>query len=204
MILAWAAGLAAAEVPEGVRPVATDPGAPDRYLQHLRGSGQPEAALACDPLLPGTVLLCFRVWEDGKRRWVDAADLPKWDVTTGALRAHVTAAAEAQLEAAEWVPVAEMEARYLRHVDGDGWAVSGLLAPHALATRLGAESLRAAIPAQGVLLAWAPGSTDLEKVMAVGAREVFDGQSDRITPKVYQWDGTAWLPFGEAVPAPTP
>ena len=54
--------------------------------------------------------------------------------------------ARAKVAAASWVPVEGTTDRYLRLVDGDGWAAAGLLVPDAVAARLGAPDPAAARP----------------------------------------------------------
>jgi len=195
------AGVSMAAVPDGIRPVATDLAAPLRYRRHLEATGEPPSDLACDILLPGALMLCFRVWEDGALSWVDASDLARWQETTASLRAHVVARSAEQVNEAPLVGVRGLAARYVQHASGEGWAVAGLLAPEALAARAGGRPVRAALPGQDVLVAWAAGTPELDKVMAVGVRELFDKRPRPLTPRVFQWDGGAWLPFGEAVPA---
>ncbi len=174
--------------------MATDPATPIRYRR------QRDADLACEPLWPGVSLLCFRVWEGGERRWVESSDLERWGVGIPELKAALAKQAPSHLKDAEIVEVGGMSEKYLRLADGDGWAAAALLAPQDLAARVGERPIRAALPGEGVLLAWKGGSEELDRVMAVGVRELYEGASGGLSPVVYQWDGKAWLPFGEAVP----
>lgn len=202
MIL-WLVPAAGAAVPDGVRPAVVGLDVPLAVAAWRQREGLPADALACEPLWPGATLLCWRVWEDGRRRWVLGSDLERWAADAAALRAAVVKAAEARLEGAERVPVGGMEASWHRHVDGD-WAAAGVLLPDALAAKVGGLPVRVGVPGDGVLVAWKGGDPDLDRVMAVGVREIFDAQPVRVTPHVWQWDGRAWSPFGEAVPKTLP
>ncbi|HHO52794.1 MAG TPA: hypothetical protein ENK18_18445, partial [Deltaproteobacteria bacterium] len=130
-------GPALAQVPPGLRPVAASPDTPERYVAWRTSQGLPPAQLHCEPLWPGVALLCFRVWEDGLRRWVERGDLIRWGVGAEALKARILEASAAPIQAAESVSVEGMSAGYLRLVDGDGWAVAGLLRPELLSERPG-------------------------------------------------------------------
>lgn len=193
-------GIAWAQVPAGLRPVAASVDAPGRYQAWRTAQGLPPAQLHCEPLWPEVSLLCFRVWEDGRRRWVEQADLGRWGVSAEALRAAVEQASAAPIEGAQPVSIEGMSERYLQLVDGDGWAVAGLLRPELLAQRLGGGPLRVAMPSQGVLVAWRPAGLEVDKVMAVGVQELYASQPDALSPRVFLWSGTAWRPFGQAVP----
>lgn len=173
---------------ENLRPVATSP-------QAVNGVTEP----VCAPLWPGAVLLCFRIWEDGARRWVTRADAERWNVGSGQLTTSVRANAAAHVARAELMPVEGTDAFYLRLVDGD-WAAAGVLAPDAVAARLGGGPVRMAVPAEGVFVAWKAGDADLDKIMAVGVRELFDQTPGPVSPRVFLWDGVRWTPFGQANP----
>lgn len=167
----------------------------------MKSSGKQSDPLACRVLWKDHALLCFRVWEKDRRRWVTEADLKAWSTTTADLGAAVAgSAAKVLTERVEKVPVDGSEATYLRLRDGDGWAASGVLAPHVLAKRLGVPYL-AAIPAEGVFVAWKHGTPELDHIMAVGVREMHDEQDGGVSPYIYAWDGAKWTPFGEAKPS---
>lgn len=195
----WVLGVWAA-APEGLRPVMATPDTPERYRMWRLVEQLPEDDLACEPIWPDTALLCFRLWENGKRRWVGESDLRAWRTNVAALEAQVAAHAGPKLQAAELVPIEGMNTTYLRLVDGDGWAAAGLLHPELLAERLGGLPIRVAVPNDTVLVAWKAQGKDVDQVMAVGVRELYDQQSGGVSPQIRQWDGESWLPFGQALP----
>jgi hypothetical protein len=207
---AWLVGsaLAAEPVPANLanlRPVAADTDAPLRFAAWRASRGLPPETLACEPTVPKAALLCFRVWEKGSRRWVTTADLQRWSTDLPQLRAALSAEARAKVAAASLVPVEGALQTYLRLVDGDGWAAAGLLVPDAVATRLGGAPVRISVPAEGILLAWKPAGPDLDRILAVGARELYDTQQGSVSPAIFTWDGRTWAPFGEAIPtSPAP
>jgi len=186
-------------LPKGLRPVVADTGAPGRFAAWRQEKGLPAAELACEPALPGAVLLCFRVWEGDLRRWVTRDDLARWGATTGDVRDALLPEARRRIASAEEVPIEGTTSSYLRLADGDGWAASAVLAPVALATRLGEMSVRIALPAEGVLLAWRTGDAERDRIMAVGARETYDAQPGSVSPAMFTWDGHVWTKFGEAL-----
>lgn len=204
MIAAWAVVAWAGPPTEDLRPVLAPIDAPEGYARWRQDRGLAPDPLACAPAWPGTALLCFRVWEGSRRRWVTQGDLAAWGVPVEGLVTTVAEASRAVIGRAEVVPVEGMEARYLRLVDGDGWAAVGFLHPELVAERLGGLPIRLAVPSEGVLVAWRPGGLALDKVLAVGVRELYDAQPGGVTPKILQWDGSTWLPFGEATPAAPP
>ena len=99
--------------------------------------------------------------------------------------------------------VADMEGRYFVAEVGDGQDAAPFLAPLALERLLGAHPVLAC-PADGAVLAWVPGSADLDKVVAVGVRKAHDSASHPVSPRVYTWDGAGWVVWGEAVSTPAP
>ena len=191
----------AAEVPEGLRPVVVPVDAPEQYAAFLEKKGLTSEPLACRPLWDGYSLLCFRIWERDRRRWVTQGDLGAWTASISDLEARLIPAAQEVLkQRMESVPVEGTPSSYLRLTDGDGWAASLVLAPQILSKRLGVPFL-AAIPSEGVFVAWGHGDPQLDHIMAVGVRELFDEQAGGVSPFVHAWDGQKWTPFGEAKPS---
>ncbi len=192
--------IAAAGVPDDVRPVVVEAGAPARYGHWRARRGLEAQTLVCGPLWPTVSELCFHVSDDGERRWVHGEDLARWSVDLDTLRAEVSRRARAHVAEADWVRIEGMEARYLRVSGGDGWAAAGVLHPEALRQRLGGGPVRAAMPAQGVMVAYRGRSPELDRVMAVGIRELFETLPGSVSPRVFEWAGSGWRPFGLAVP----
>jgi hypothetical protein len=206
--LAWPVATALAAEPAvnlaDLRPVAADTDAPVRFAAWRASSGLAPEGLACEPTLPKAVLLCFRVWEKGSRRWVTTGDLQRWGTDLPTLRAALQDHARAKVAAAPLVEVEGAHERYLRLVDGDGWAAAGLLAPDAIALRLGGTPVRVSFPAEGVLVAYRPAGPELDRILAVGARELYDTQQGSVSPAIFTWDGRAWTTFSEALPTSPP
>jgi hypothetical protein len=95
-----------------------------------------------------------------------------------------------------------MDAWYWKADAGDGWSAAGVLRPDLLAARVGTLPLFVATPVDGVLLAWAPGTPELDMVIAVGAKEMYESEEGPVTPIVHRWDGKRWSSFAEATPVP--
>lgn len=194
-LAAWGAPPAA-----DLRPVATAAGVQERYTRWRELEGLPPERLVCQVAWAEVVDLCFRVWEQGKRRWVVVGDLAAWGADAAGLRATLAEPAAERVRAAELAPIEGMSTSYLRLVDGDGWAAAGLLRPELVAERLGGGPVRVALPAESVLVAWKVQGDEVDKVMAVGVRELYEGTPGAVSPKIVTWDAGKWIPFGEARP----
>jgi hypothetical protein len=185
-----------AAIPDGVRPMAAPTDVVESYAKAFPAS----APLACAPLLPEHAHLCFRVWEGKTRRWVTEADLASWQTDREALVQHVAKRSGAVLASElEQQAIPDMDAGYLQLRDGDGWAVAPFFDGPAIEQRLGAMP-RVAIPRAGVVLAWPTGSAELDKVMAVAVREMYEAADDAVTPMVHVWRDGRYVPFGVANP----
>ncbi|MBT3220518.1 MAG: hypothetical protein HN348_15635 [Proteobacteria bacterium] len=183
--------------PDGVRPVIAPADAAEQYAEWARSKGSSDE-LVCEAIWPGEALLCFRVWEDKRRRWVTKKDLEKWDTNIAALRALVADQGKAHLEELEQRPIEGTDGHYWVLVDGDGWTAAGVLNPTLLAQKIGSQKVMVGMPAEGILMAWQPENADRDHIMAVGVRELFDSQKEGVTAVVYSWTGTRWLPYAEA------
>ncbi len=189
-----------------VLPALAPSDAPTQYASWLAETGRPRAELACDPLWKDAALLCFKVQIGNKRRWVTRADLAKWKWDLPELRRRVTEAArqhDTSLPNPAAVPGLD-GATYWIASGGDGWATAALLDPVALAERLGGGPFLVAVPLETVLIAWKPGNADLDRVIAVGVREMYDGQEGPVSAVIHLWDGERFTAFGEAKPSSAP
>jgi hypothetical protein len=59
-----------------------------------------------------------------------------------------------------------------------------------------------AIPARDAVLAWSLGDAELDKIMAVGVRKLFEASAFPVSRKILAWDGHRWVVRGEVKPAP--
>ncbi len=196
-IWAWMAGTGLGSPSGEVQPVALHAGASERYAAWRRQRGLSSAALACEPVWRDVLDVCL--WKPGSKpesAWVHSTqDSPETGAQVRRRSSEVVAAARLR-------SVVDMPHRYLVLATDDGWAAAGLLRPDLVAQRLGGLPIRVAMPAQGLLVAYKPMGPALDRVMAIGVREMHDASERRLSPKVFEWDGTAWSPFGEAVPTP--
>ena len=184
-----------------VRPVAAPWDVMQQYAEWSEANGAARQ-IHCDAVWTDHVRLCFRKWEGQTRRWLELDDLEREGLTTAALRERIVRRGEPVLGSLEQVGVDGMAHQYWQIRDGDGWGVWGALKPAALARAMGSKGgIHVAIPSQGVLLAWPVGSPELDHVMAVGVREMYDQQADPVSAVVHTWDGSAWTILGEAKPA---
>ena len=193
--------LAVAAVPDTVVPAAGPADVQARFDGWNVRQDRALATLACGPLFGDHGRLCYRVGEPGSRRWVTLDDLSSWGESLDSLQAEIRARAARQLVGRlEPVTIDGMGATYWVSKATDGWTLSPLLHPPS-AEQVG-RPLLAAVPADGVVLLWTGGRADVDKVIAVGARELYDSRSRPVTPVVHQWDGARWIPFARAVARP--
>ena len=197
--VAWAAP------PKGVVPAIAPADAPQQYAEYLKSKGGAATdTLACDVLWKDEALVCFKVDEKGVRRWVTTADVAAWKTDVGTLRATATEHARVVLQTQPTKQkIVDMTASYWKAAEGDGWSAAGVLAPDALAVRIGGAPVLVGVPSDGVLIAWTPGDAQVDKIMAVGVKEMYDAQDGAVTPVIHEWTGKEWAPYGEAV-ATTP
>lgn len=208
----WLAMAASAGIPTDavIRPVAASRATIDRFTAWQAGRNTSASPPHCQALPIPEVFLCFRVWEGTRRRWVTEADRAQWAMTEAQLYEMARRDCVASLRSAgfRWVRDSSSaiggrrdRARYLELVDGDGGAVAGVLCPEAVSQRLGKPTFRAAMPTEDVFLAWPAGDPELDRILAVGAREIHDQHRRSLTPQVVHFDGDRWRAFGRAVPS---
>jgi hypothetical protein len=196
------APLALGAVPTSVRPVVAPDDAPAQHEAWEKARGHTPEPLACEVVWKDHARVCFTVVDGEKKRWVTEADLASWGVDLDAVVTAVIDRARAPLsDRPRARKVDEMAGTYWLSAEGDGWDAALLREPQWIVERVGAAPVLVAAPADGTILAWRPGDAELDKVMAVGARRMFDTQPGSVTPMVFQWDGKSWLAFGQAVAA---
>ena len=202
LVMAWVVRSGAIEPIEPIEPIAMTSDAPSRYAAWQGERGPPADELHCDTVWSDAIDVCYRARGGATPRWMHRSDVAALRGGADGLRSRVDVEAAAVVGRAAWVRVGGMAHRYLSLTTPDGWAVAGLLRPDVLSKRLGGVPIRVAMPAQGLLVAWKPSCFELDRVMAVGVRELYEEQPRRLSPKVFQWDGTSWSAFGQAVPRP--
>jgi hypothetical protein len=183
-----------AAVPEEVLPIVAEAGAPDQYAAWRAANGLAPAGPVCRDTWPGVLVVCARVEDGGRRRWVSSEDLVSWGVSAAEVWSALEARAATRVAGSERVrPVTGMAgANYWAEAEADGWAAAVLLAPDAVARRLGGTSLRVAAPTPDVVLAWVDGGAEVDQIVSVGAAELA-ATSAGLTPQVWVWRG-GWVP----------
>ena len=188
-----------ASLPEGFSPVVSPTDAPKQYEQWASDKGRP-GSLACARVWTADSLLCFRT-QDGKvRRWVLHEDLRSQNLTLDGLVASARKDALVHLSDVERVPVDGMDKTYWRLRATDGWAAAALLVPGELVAKISSPTpLYVAFPTHDVALIWSSGDPELDHVMLVGAREMYDQMPGQVSPAAHLWTGEEWRRGGEAV-----
>lgn len=189
--------------PPEIRPMAARADQRARFQAAMRDAGKTGAATEqeCD-LLAEQLSICYVKGTTGDLDYVTAADLAAWAMSPEALRDAAQRSAlqgfSANRPAAS--AVEGVAGTWWLSAEADGLDAAGLLHPDRLAQIAGKTPV-VAVPAQGALLFWVPGDPELDKVMAVAARRIYDGADQRVSPLVYQWAGDHWEVWGEATPA---
>lgn len=171
-------------------------------------AGRP--APVCQDLLPDHARLCFRVVEEGRRRWLAPSDLARLETAPPALRAQVVEQGRGAL-VPERRHVAGMppDARsaYLVLRDGQGHVAATLADPTILGALLGGGRFRVAVPRAGVVFAWADpavaklstiAAAELDRILLVAVREAYDTADDAVSPMVHVHEDGRFVPFGQA------
>lgn len=192
----WGAvALAATEV----RPVAEPVDVVSAFRAEAAALGRKgdAAELACRDLAE-QLMLCFVAGDE--RRYVTRAELVAWgeDLAAVEARAKVAALAGFNADRPAMMAVDGLSGRYWLSAEGDGLDAAALLYPERLAAIVGGEPV-VAVPAAGVLLMWVPGDKDLDKVMAVGVRQMHDASEHPVSSRIYRWNGQKWVVWGQAV-----
>jgi hypothetical protein len=196
----WLAiGVAGAAPPAALRWTIEPPAVEEAFSAAARGRGEvgPSAVPACEPV-GQELLACAWLPAAGGWRLASMVDVMGWGKGLSDLL-HVARAEVRAAWAARPPERAEVEGGggvYLLRAAGDGQDTLGLLIPDAIDAAVGAPAV-VAVPRPGVLIAWKPGDPDLDKILAVGARRIADGAADRISARVYRWDGARWVIWGE-------
>jgi hypothetical protein len=169
-----------------------------------KGRSGDATKLDCRPAFDD-LLFCLTKLEGDRWRYSTVADLQAWGLSSA--QAHTQAAAylrklplDSRLKKQTVQGVA---GAYFSGRADDGRDVAPLLTPDALQTFLGG-SVVVALPAQGAVIAWVAGRPELDKVMAVGVRKIYDQASHPITPRIYRWGKEGWEVWGEAVKPEAP
>ncbi len=195
-----------AEVPAGVLPLVERPGIQISWSEQARDAGaEGEAAVLACRIFAEDLALCFTTpAPDGEtRRMVTLADLGAWQVELAEVEQQAVAAVAAGISEQRpgSVQVEGDTRSYLLSAEGDGLDQAGLFHPAALQARFDGGAFAVGIPARGVLIAFPLGDRELETMVGVGVRRLWESVDEPITPKMYAWDGTSWAVWGEARPS---
>jgi hypothetical protein len=195
LALAW---LAAAAIPDDVRPVASPVDVQAQLDRWRAAQDQEPAVLACAPLWPEQAQLCFRRGASATA-YVTVADLKAWKVDLDGLVAELRRRSEPKVEAQlRAIDIDGTTARYWIATGDDGWASALLLHPGAVSAKVGSPLL-VAVPAEGIVVAWRGGEADIDKIVTVGVTQIHASRPGSITAVVHRWTGSEWVQWAEAV-----
>ena len=173
---------------------------PGDYADWRESKGLPPSALVCEEVWSHQVRVCLKQAQNGKRVWVTTAEVESWLETAESVFTEIRLRAKPYLEETELRRVEDMPVPYLMLRDGVGWGVAALWYPEDFVARLGGKRLQVAMPTDGIVMGWIPGSPEVDTVLAGAARELYDQDTKKhgVTPMVHTWTGTQWLQFGLA------
>lgn len=168
------------------------------YVQAAMAEGRTgaDAQPACRELV-APISLCFRVEEAGQLRVVTRGDLQRWGLDLPALERQAAGALTTNPMVRRTI---EGGGAYYEIVAPDGREAVILLHPEWLAEA--GPDARVALPAVGTVLVWSAGDAEIDQILAVGARKMFEQYEAPLTPLVLRWDGSAYKAWGEAKPKP--
>lgn len=158
------------------------------------GKTGPDIEPACRELV-APISLCFRVEESGQLRVVTRGDLARWGVDLAALERQ---AAGALTENPLVRRTIEGGGAYYEVVAPEGRESVVLLHPEWLA--VAGPDARVAFPVMGIVLVWSAGDAEVDQILAVGARKMYEQVEGPLTPLVVRWDGQSFRAWGEAKP----
>ena len=165
--------------------------------ERLRAQGKTGTAaeLACEDLVLNELYLCFRHVQGDRAPYVTQAELAAWGASTADLRAR-----SAALLTSNPLQLRKIEGggQYFEVVCPPGREAVVLLHPEWLTT-VGPVPLVTS-PVQGVVLVWDAMDPEVNKIVAVGARKMFEGYPGAISPLVYRWNGAGFVAWGDARP----
>jgi hypothetical protein len=194
---------ALAAVPDAVRPSIAPWDIQEQHNRWRQQQGEPAQVLACRTFWTDQAKLCFRIVHGDRRQWVTESHLGPWGVDFDGLKKTVVEngalAIHRQLKP---VPIPGMSEQYWLASNEAGWSAGVLLQPTAFAAVGSGTNLMAAVPAHGIVLLWQGGNPEVDKVVAIGVREIYATEAGAVTPLIYWWTGSDWTVFGEAKKRP--
>ncbi len=186
-----------------LRPMAAPADAASRFRQAAEAAGKvgASAQIVCE-LLAEQLSLCAVKGSTGALDYLTQAEAEAWGLDPATLRTRLAEVALAGLREGRPAPasVDGMSGRYWVSAEADGLDAAGLLHPERLAVIAGAEPV-IAVPVQGALLFWVPGDAELDKVMAVAVRRMYESSAQRVSPLIYRWKDGRFVVWGSAVRA---
>jgi hypothetical protein len=196
--------LCAAEPPDGALPLVDRHGLMISWSEQARAAGaEGEAAVLAARGFAEDLSLFFTVPDGDGRRLVTLHDLGAWEVELSVLEAAALANVAAGINAQrpQVVQVEGDPRSYLLSAEGDGLDQAALFAPEALSARFAGGAVAVGLPARGVLIAFPLGDRELETMVSVGIRRLWESVEEPVSPKAYRWDGEGWVVWGEAKPS---
>ena len=175
------------------------PEAPDVKDEYQRQRGR---KLVCTAFAE-KLQLCYR-YEDGKKLpYVTQKDIKKWKIGVEQIHAKAKQKAFSQVQDSRFrfEKISNMSSGYWISDKKDGWDAAALLHPKRLRQLLGRKAL-VAIPQAGTFIFWEAGNPMLNKIMAVGIREIYDNSNHPVSSSIYHHKDGKWIVWGEAVVAP--
>ena len=148
--------------------------------------------------------MCFMVEEDGARRLIHQGDLEEWQVDDAELEELARSQGLSLLStfSGHQVGIADLKDDAYWLFEGEnGLASTALLYPEWMVDRVG-EGMVLAIPSRGRVVAWVPGDEEVDRVIAIGIRRLYEQAQIPVSSVIVRWNGQAWVRWGEAQARP--
>jgi len=171
------------ELVESFRSQAVAQGLSESYLQ-----------VACRDL-DEDLVLCLRNEDSDSRWWLSVGEMTDMGLSFDSAAGSIAARAQEVL----------LNKRVVHEGTGEFWIASQggvgaealLFSPHLLSVVGDRPAI--AVPERGVVIAWNRGDSDLDRIMAVGVRRMFEASANPVTSKILALVDSEWRVWLQAV-----
>ena len=182
-----------------IRMAPSSPTLPKQYQEYIESKGEKYSPLSCTDFAEG-MLLCFRYVDGEKLPYVQQQNLEQWDAKLEQIQTSAKDFAKQYVTSDRYTfqKIEGMDGGYWASAKKDGWDASGLFYPAQLQQMVGRKFLMA-VPQAGMFLFWGQGNPAIDRVIAIGVKEIYKEAKQPVSPYIYEWGGEKWDVWGEAV-----
>lgn len=183
-----------------ITPIAVPSDTEEHYKAWLKQQGKEVQELVCLTAVPEVATICFKVDEDGVRRFVIEDDLKQWSTSSQMMNEEIGLKLQKKIDAelSQSTVRGFSDKQYWSWSSTTTWPSAVLLHPELVSDRMGVSKIMIALPTTQVLLAWQAGNDELDMVMAVAVAEIFEAE-DGFNAAVFQYSSGKLTPAFSAV-----